>query len=291
MLQAMMLENINQNLAIQSNMIRNPAEQPKSNNNTTRQRRSVMDFVAGSFVTNVISTVLDRIWPNQATQDLQERENITEKRIIELNARTTFQDLQHQAMEEHLQITTQLVKLNVLKIQHIMSTFPILNIVGSNVIARIHIMGSLIDRTSISFSMQRPDLISLYMLFKFEPLKQIDPNSIEPESVNFSSIGSNMFLTEFTARLKSTTAALYHVATFKYWDRLLTDKPVMKEYIGSNYVLHDAKYNCSLGLQERPQSYAHAECSMQNYIDKRLSKWRDIENIEEPETQIIPAYP
>lgn len=268
----------------------------QTNATLPREKRSLTDFIAGSFVSNILETVLDRIWPNKATQELQERENLTEKKILDLNVKTTFQSLQQQAMQEHLELTSQLIQLNIKEIRQIISTFPVLNIVSSNIISKIHILGSLIERVSVSFQMQRPDLVALFMLFKFDILKQIDPDSIEQESVLFSITGSNKLLVEFTARLKSKSADVFHVAAFKYWADLLTEKPSLKEYIGSNYVLHDRQFNCSMGLQEQPHSYAHAECATRNYLDKKLSRWKIVEtNVSaenyDLETQLIPAYP
>lgn len=70
-----------------------------------RPKRDVGFFIAGSFVSNIVSTVLDRIWPNPQVMQIQNEEHVLAGRLTQINSRTNFTDLKKTTLAESSALT------------------------------------------------------------------------------------------------------------------------------------------------------------------------------------------
>ena len=175
-------------------------------------KRTIMDFCFGCFFSNVVNAVIDRIWPNPAFKELEEREHVLAHKINELNSRANLTSLQIRAISESSQLTAQLVQHNVEKVHAIQVTFPLLAVVTANMVARMHLLGSYLDKIRVSFRMRRPDIEILSLVYGYEELLDVDPDSIVQESVKLSSPRPNELVVEFVGRRRLTTTQVYQVA-------------------------------------------------------------------------------
>lgn len=260
------------------------------------QRRGVMDFVAGSLVTNLVETVLDRWWPNPAISTLEEKEKLLDAKLELLNNRTTFSALAQKALLEGQTILRELVQNNVAAIQTMSSAYPQLAIVASDLVARSHLVGSYIEQLAISFKMANLDLPLLYLLLKQEVILDINPNTIVANSLLFSSPSSGLLRIEFVARRKAQDIAISRVNAFHVWVDLLSDRPRLMEYVGPKYVIRNSKNNCVKGIQDPQDDTISVKCEVPNFEDQRLSRWRELAQHDKVEdhathTQVIEAWP
>lgn len=136
--------------------------------------RSIMDFVTGAFASNVIDTVLDHWLPNPQVSELQNRMNRVDQHLQYLNQQANFTRLELRSMADAMEINAKLVDHNIEKINTYVYRFPALTVVSANMIAKLHLMGSHLTRTIMSFRARRPDLITLGMLFNTDKLLEVD---------------------------------------------------------------------------------------------------------------------
>lgn len=106
-------------------------------------------------------------------------------------------------------------------------------------VTKFHLVGMAIDRIHTSFRAKRPDLQMLSTLFKVPDLLEVDPTSVEGNSVDITSPGLNQLRIRFSARCKSSEMHVYKVAAFNFWSALLTSSPNLREYAGPTFLVRN----------------------------------------------------
>ena len=264
-------------------------------NQLSRQRRGLVDFVFGAFAGNVVSVVLDRLWPHELPEydQLVEHERGLDAKIKILNARANFSDLQLTAVKELSVVTASLVEHNIEQIKAMRLSYPILAVTTSNIIAKMHLLGAHIERALVSFRLRKPDLEALYSIFKYEPLLELDSESIIAESVRISSTHVNFLGIEFTARRKSVTTKVYQVSAFRHWRPGATGGSEWYEYIGPRFVVFNQQLRCAKGLVQLANTYVTAQCNERGYTDHRLASWKEVMVYDTVDhgTEVVEAWP
>lgn len=161
----------------------------------------------------------------------------------------------------------------------------------SDIVARMHIQGALIDKLRISFRAKRPNLDALSQLFDTDIFHDIDNSNILQNSISLSAADPLTIKLTFDARRHSKDTKLYKVGAFIFKGDLL-DKGNVYEYKGPSSVIYNQTNNCVKGLDEEvlANSYVMVQCNQKDYEDPRLARWiKSNQTIEN--TQLKTAYP
>lgn len=253
-----------------------------------RVKRGLGDVFVGAFASNILERIIDHYWPNPEVRQLEDKAEDLRKHIASLNLRANFTSLELTALSESHSLLQLLVKHNVQKTDAIATVYPQLSIVASNIVSKINLVSALLDRVIASFRAQRPDLQSLYLVFGYMPLLQLDPGSIDPMSVDIRVTDGRMLIVELNGHRRSADTSVYQVLAFRHHTNLLTD-PAMREYYGPSYVLYNRTAHCAKGLTPPTGEIVTSLCAKENYVDRDLQKWRVSEH--PPETQKAQAWP
>lgn len=260
-----------------------------------RQLGFTPGFITGAFVTNGIRTVMDRLWPNPAVQDLQDHQKKVDSIIRDLAQNENFSAIALQSIGEHIQLQAKLLAHQVEKVDHFASNFPLLTVVVSDIISKLHLQGSLLDKVRVSFSSNRPDLDSLSMLLDTTLLYDVDPLSVVRASVTFSVPNERTIVVRFLADIPSADTKVFQVFGFDYWKDLL-GSPTLSHYIGPKFIVSNYTSNCTRGIDEPlGQGNINTVCLSRNYVDRRLKSWKPIA-LWPPDnshltTEVKPAWP
>lgn len=254
-------------------------------------KRSLTDVVIGAFASNVLATVVDRIWPNGHVSELERRAQLLDQQTQALNSKLNFTAMEISALRDGQQILAKLVENNIQVLDAIKTQYPRLAVVASDVINRIHLLASLIERSAASMRAGHPDLVSLYQIFGYESLLELDASSLFPESCRISVTAARMLVVELAGHRRSVDTAAYRVVAFNHFANLLED-PVYMEYTGPHYVVYNSTSNCAQPIATPTSHSVEAFCEVTNYQDESLVSWRRIAaNQTEAIPQVEEMYP
>lgn len=76
-------------------------------------KRSLTDIIIGAFASNIITTIVDRIWPNGQTSELERRVQLLDQQTQSLNSRLNFTSMEIGALRDGQQILAKLVEHNI----------------------------------------------------------------------------------------------------------------------------------------------------------------------------------
>lgn len=130
-----------------------------------RRKRSLADTVVGMYISDVWSTVRDAIWTNLQVQAAKDRQMNMETELTALRQKN-ITHLAQDALSRAVEINADLVETNHAEWNRIISSHPILMVVVSDAVCRIHRMIDLIDRIKSSFKHKTPDLVSITQLLE-----------------------------------------------------------------------------------------------------------------------------
>lgn len=117
------------------------------------------------------------------------------------------------------------------------------------------------------------------------PLEYVDLNidffSFKSEYTEFISAeecdnGESLHI-NFAVILEYTTAKIYEIDAFNYWD-IMKSPPQLMTYVGKQYVLHDEIHNCRKAMVDSKALLIAERCVKQNYLDPQLNRWDVIRN-------------
>lgn len=201
------------------NETRNPSEIAE----LVRSKRGLTDFVTGAFISNIVNTVLDRLWPNPA-QELMDRQRVIDEELKSLNRNLNISRMISDSFRQAVEIQAELLQSNIDRITDIVGNHPEMMLVSANFVAKMHITGNYIDRLRTSFKTNRPDLVTLALLLDTEILQDIDADSIEHKSISISPINNAMAGVKFSfaARQRDTDYSVIRVDPFEIWANLTT---------------------------------------------------------------------
>lgn len=138
----------------------------------------------------------------------------------------------------------------------------------------MHIIGSLLERTQISFRTRQPDLVALVTLLNTDMFDEIIPTSIDLKTINFEVCDNLSIRIRFTAWKASPTTKVFHVIGFRHWGNLL-DEPVLYDYDGPKFVVYNAETQCVKSIDEPVAvSYIMEDCKSRNDSETNLDIWK-----------------
>lgn len=248
-------------------------------------------MVIGAFASNVLATIVVRIWPNGHVNELERRAQLLDQQTQSLNFRLNFTAMEISALRDGQQILAKLVEINIQVLGAAKTQYPRLAVVASDIINRIHLLASLIEISAASMRAGHPDLVSLYQIFDYESLLELDASSLFPESCRISVTAVRMLAVELTGHRRAVDTAACRVVALNHYANLI-EEPVYMEYTGPNYVVYNSTANCAQAITASTAHNVEAFCELRDYLDGSLSSWRQLAtNQTATKAQVEEMYP
>ena len=126
-----------------------------------------------------------------------------------------------------------------------------------------------IDTKSLAYLLEMQSLRKLTSeLTKLDVIRRIDHNTVN---------------IRFTHPYTDKHTRVFKVLSFKYWVNL-TSHPMMLDYDGPEYLIHNYTSNCTKGIDQPETDAIYESCMTKDYGDPRLQLWKS----SEPKDEIPP---
>lgn len=259
------------------------------------KRQWQLPMLFGAFVSNIWSTYMVSNANTRANVELHKELASAHSKIQEINASTNSTLMELRATQELDEIQTKLLKDHIHTTEKYITGTTVLTLVTSDLISRMHLIGSYLEMIHNSIIAKRLDLPYLSLLIGNNFLQDLDASNIERDSLKFVVHNDYSFTLEFVGRRHSLDTRVYGVKSFKHWGSLVSDSPTYYEYRGPSLILYNRTSNCLKGLDEVIGNYVIAKCTEPGYEDKRLWDWK-VQDNGSPlgrtvETQTISGWP
>lgn len=261
------------------------------------EKRELMSFLTGAFLSTIVDTVMERLWPDPAISELRERQHAIGSKLESLIKGINITQYQLQVLSESYDLQQRLAQHQIEQIQSFLFSIPRLSVITSSIIAKITLTGAYIERLRVAFRARRPDMLTMSLLFQSDIMLDIDPSSIIENSIAITSPYKDALTFEFTGRIRAPDTAVYRVTAFRFWAELLEDRAKLQEYQGPRYLIHNSSSNCIRGISEPRTSYVTAQCAETDFLDQRLGFWKTVEESDDPtqlkttQTEVHEAWP
>lgn len=246
-----------------------------------------MEFIAGFFVSNIITTAMDWLMTRSASH-LQERLASAEQRLVALNAQIDLYQISIKAMERTLRAEQAAINL----IHQQVGQLAELSVLVDYYIAEMHMVRAKHDRLFSSLRTGNPDLTTIAEIFDTAAFGRIQVRDIERITVDNPVVNVLRIRIQGPIRAKDTT--IYDVIAFPYYSNFSGKTGWKYEYNGSLRVMLNSTNGCVKGLgTSASKHYIQDSCSSAGSQDKSLKSWRktfipriDLENFR-PVANII----
>lgn len=251
--------------------------------NQLRQQRGIIEFVAAMFLTNVVDTVRQKIWPKATDSEISVQEEVVKKEINKLNDEVNITAKILTATNEGLRTITEMLKQTNERISITAHQNQELAVLSSYIIARIVIYGSHLRRMRYNFKHRRVEFELLAQMIDGDLLDELEESSAVLRRAY--SPGAGVFRIEFSARRRAPNVSVYRVDAFRYWSNL-THTPSLMEYSGERYLIYNQTNHCAKAISEPTQDFVTALCVEEGYGDPRLALWSKVYSSDDPGAQI-----
>jgi len=140
-----------------------------------------MAFATYAIVSNVLKSVVSRIWDSPAIQELQDHDRQLLKAQNDLTRGLNATDIAIIALHEVLINQAKLIQHNADQIAMMRFTNPRLMLAIGHVMARIVDYGAHLDQMKQDFNRHKPDLDRLSIITQTTVLEEAEPDSIPPK--------------------------------------------------------------------------------------------------------------
>lgn len=259
---------------------------PQSTNRSPKEKirraRGVLEFTAGMFLTNILTTVVDKIFKVDKEEELEERQQIVAQRLERLEKEVNMTSLIEQATLESMKSLSEIVTHTQKRLSEFVHRFPSLAFTTNYMCSGIVRKGSILNRMRYTAKSRKIDLISVSELLETDVLSDVIPESAVFRKL--SSPNPSVIRMEFIARTGDPFTKVYRVNPFRYWTNL-TESPTLVEYVGERYLIHNSSNNCVEAIDEPVQMFVTKSCMTKDKTDKRLSAWHNVIKVKDPYTQ------
>lgn len=117
------------------------------------KRQFGIGMILGCFVTNIWSTVLERVRSNNQIEEIKLHALRAEDEIKKLNGNENVTSMQLRAVEELASVQSKLIQEHINEIEHFVTGTTVPSVVMADLIAGMNLIGSYIDmihRTAIT---------------------------------------------------------------------------------------------------------------------------------------------
>lgn len=260
----------------ETNGMRQPAKSSKP-----RQKRTIPEILTGFFFSNILDTVLDKFFHKNDDEE-KDRVNIIEKKLNALNNELNITELIANATENNIRAMGVVIKYTERKISLMVHVFPDLVFTTEYMVMHMTIIYGHLTRLKYGFRHKRLELYVLTELLNTREFDMLEPNSVRPTKL--WSPRENVLEIEFTANRRDPWTFVYRVDAFRYWANL-TGTPVLMEYAGDRYLIHNTSANCIKAIDEPVLPYVIASCPVKHLDDRRLATWNKVMRTDNPYEQ------
>lgn len=245
-----------------------PPPQPKAP--LMRQKRFLLEFITGMYVSNLIHTWLDKIFPDTKYVDLSFHLQETTVKIKQLQEATNLTGLIAQAIGNDLSIVNQRLD----RLENATNTFPYLSMVVGQILIKIEETQQQLSGLMFNMKHSRLNIETIRQLTDSDWPSDIDITSILP--LTCISKRKGHLRIEFYAKRVAQDAAVFQADTFRIWVNLTTS-PTLIKYNGPELLLHNYSSTCTKGIEYPQGSSTRDICDIPNYDDPNLSMWNQID--------------
>lgn len=250
---------------------------------TSRSPRGIVDFIAGMFMTNILETIKQKIWPRASESEVGVQAAIIEKEIHKLNDEVNITSQILTATNDGLKTITDMLKHTNERITVTSHENQELAVLTSYIVAKIVIYGSNLRRMKNTLRHRKFDLELLMELISDKDLDDLEESSMVLKK--YSSPAPGVLRIEFSARRRAPDTQVYRVDAFRYWSNL-SYTPALLEYSGERYLIYNSSSNCAMAVTEPTQDFVTASCTEPGYGDNRLAQWSKVYTADNPENEI-----
>ena len=252
--------------------------------------KAVSNVILGGAVTNLVSTIWNRFDPHS-----------NEHRITKIEESQTDVLDQIDQFQEKFNLTSEILDVVIgdvqnlahrtrhveYQINHLVQLILRMTWTTTYVQTRMMTMASNLKAMIDEYSHGRVACKEVAELLRIPELELVSNEwtffeSIERVQDNRTKVP--IFLLKFNVNNIEPNSFIYRVQSFRYWDHL-TETPVLMEYKGYNWLMHNESSNCLLAIEEPSEVFLQVGCIEANHTDPRLQLWDQI-----AETQDIYKY-
>lgn len=168
---------------------------------------------------------------NRANNELHKELAAAHNKIQEINANTNATLMELRATQELDSIQTRLLKEHIHNTEKYVTGTTVLTVVTSDLVSRLHLIGSYLEMIHNSIIAKILDLSYLSLLLESNLLQDLDPANIEHDATMLIIHSDYSFTLEFVGRRHSLDTRVYGVKSFKHWGDILSDTPKYYEYL------------------------------------------------------------
>ena len=245
-----------------------------------RNKRFVLGFITGYFLTNVLTTVKEYVHPSHP--DLNQAFSIENVHQLDQKLRS---------INDVLNLTSSVLQSQSRAIDQIHKDFKAIDSVvkemgpiyttlvrATNALSiEFEEHKDLIRRLSKSFAHDSVDIDALEDLTDNEWLKGADARTARP--IDVRQLGATKYVIEFRSNKKAPDCSIYRVDSIRVWTNL-TSTPTLMQYTGPRYIMHNRTSSCTRPVDDPIQNSIVIQCPWHNYKEASLSDWTAVRKVD-----------
>jgi len=221
----------------------------------------------GSIVSNLISTIIEKINPHSNTNRIKRLGSSMEEIKNNFDIQKQFN---HEVLN-HLQDLANSVENLYRQQVEFRNDFPQYVWITALIVNKIGSLGLLLQEVISHIKKRSMATSALAGLKDLNFLSEIPPERSRFLSV--SKINSNSFNIKFVANLEDLDTRVYKTYGFDHWDNL-DDVPRLLKYVGATLLIYNESTNCIKTLTDEPVSNVIGEkCDELDGTDPALNQW------------------
>jgi hypothetical protein len=248
----------------------------------SRQPRMIGEVITGFFFSNILSTVIDKLFLQTNHQEIEERKHLIDSKIEKLNKEINTTMVMELAQYAAMKSMSEVVKHTKHRLSVFVNTFPDLVFTANYLVMKMVHKHEAISR--ITYEARRTNKLDLYALatlLDHDLFTDVDDDSAMLKSIDLK---HDHFRLEFTGHTVDNSTTVYRVDAFRFWSNLIGESTLM-EYAGERYLIYNSSSNCVKAIPEPANRFVNQRCFDRDGKDSRLAVWRKVLTVEDPYKQ------
>lgn len=263
------------------NELRNRVPRIKGNHHIkTRSLGDIVETTAevicAGCVSNIISTVLSRIYPGSDHNRINRLEDHTkefEHKVDEFNQSFNITHEIIAGMMDMMQEFRLHEHETRHQIAHLAYLLPKISWTSAYMQSRITSSAADLKTVIDEYSFGRVACKEMAVFLGLKELEEVD--NLDTQFGIIRKSGPRSVILEFAIRNRAKYTQVYKVSSFRFWDNL-TNIPTLMEYRGYNHLIYNETSNCLKAIEEPETRAVLEECTEYNYTDPRLNIWEKL---------------
>jgi len=226
-----------------------------------------LGMIAGNVVSNLISSVFERLNPNS----VYNRQIKLEQSLENLKYNFDIMKEVSRGTLDQIQVLTETMRRRIAALEYHAKVFPQYTWVATVIANRIFQSGLDAQRIIDEANNGRVATYEMARLFQMPLLKNIKPEHTQFLSATRTK-GKESIRLKFMTKVISPDTFVYRVAAFNHWDNLAT-VPEYLEYRGATLLIYNETANCIKAVDPPHSKTIAEECAELDGEDSMLSRW------------------